>query len=1647
MSINSEENSIDQQKKGSFLGRLLRFLAVILLLFFLLSILAGLIVQDEDFQNWAVKKVTTDLSERLDTKVTIDRIDLDFFDNLSFSKFYVQDYNEDTLLYTEQLDVDLNVDWRSLLSGRVSINEVSLDNGIVKIRRDSGVFVNNIQLLADKLKTETDIDKGNNNSFKSFELNLDQLNFKDICFVQNDRLQGQDINACLENAKIIFDDFEINENLYNIDDILVNGLDIDIHEYDRNESLFNDFFDQDEKRKKVNEEKLQLDSLTKPLVFTVQDIIVSNSSINVKNTRTTNTDTLSNEVINFKDLELSDLNLEFKDLNFNEKLITGRLADFSVKEKSGFKIDKLRVNEILISDRVITANKYLIKTPNSTFGDSLSFKFSSFDSFSEFPEKVRITSEFNNAKIGVKDVLFLGEKLKQNEFLKLYKNESLIIDGRLSGRLNNLRGTDLNIQLSDKLTFNGDFNIRNLTIRNEEYLNLKINEINVTITSLRQLIPNFILPPNFNKLGNLNFKGQFTGFFNDFVAYGNLQTDLGAITSDARLQIADGVETAKYEGQLNLKDFDLATWTGDNQFGNVTISANVGEGIGLIREFASANLKATVEEFTYKGYRYQNIQFDGRLDKNEFDGKLVIDDENINLDFGGKISFAGEKPEYNFRSEVRNIDFQKLNLSKKNIILSGGVDIDVLGDKVSDITGEIYLSDLEISIAEENLNYSLDTIALTSLIEDNGNRKLHLESELLNLDLDGKYEVDKIAFALQDYLVSKFPEYAERLNFGLTGKIYSDMELSFDLEVFDSENLSYFLDNRIDTIRDMKAKGYFNTASDSLSLLAELPSFSFDENTFENINILLDANKEDTELVLGVWSTFLKQGQKLPAFSLFANAHGDNIGFNFNINDDKGEVYNLIVNGSLNVLENKIFELSFLPSNLTLMGQEWEVTDGNSVRFGRDFIDIENFALTNGVQNVWFDNKGEKGISMSLEHFDLDEINKYTNYDKLYFDGDFTLDIAADDVFAMNGFELNLNMDTLKIFEDDWGVLSLNAKLPNFDDKVQTYLSLTKDDQQILAEGYYIPPNKNRKNNPSYKDNYFDFDIGSNAVPLNLLEYFIPSGLSNTKGFVDADVKLSGFPTDINSEGDLRIYDGAFDVDYLGTTYYVEEGVVKVTKTLLDGTGGIVKDKFGNEAILIGGVYHANLKDMILDLVIEAPRFLALDTEKEDNELFYGTGMGQGTVKFTGPFHQTDIEINAVTLDGTKMFIPIESDQESSELGFINFVKREQAIVQEDFFELRGVNILLNLEITEAVDAQIIFDEEAGDIVKGKGRGNIEIRNTRTGEFTMYGNYEIVEGQYLFTYSYRDLVKFNKPFEVKRGGNIIWDGDPYNAQINLEAEYVGLRTSVYNLIAEFLESSANEGLATEARNTTSVDLSMFLKGDLFAPEIEFQMDFPELSGEIKGYVDGKLLTLNEDENELNRQVFGLMVIGSFLPTTEAAIGSDDFVNFGVNTVSQFLSNQLSLYVSELLSDILEENGFFSRAEFNVNYAVYDQGATDIGAITSSRASELSLQLKNYLFQERLAIKIGTGIGIGDATYFDGSNAALNTFDVIVEWVITKDRRFKLLVYNKNDVTFFGPQRQSGLGLNYRYEFDTWAEFFDGLKKKTKSAIKGKNKNG
>ena len=150
------------------------------------------------------------------------------------------------------------------------------------------------------------------------------------------------------------------------------------------------------------------------------------------------------------------------------------------------------------------------------------------------------------------------------------------------------------------------------------------------------------------------------------------------------------------------------------------------------------------------------------------------------------------------------------------------------------------------------------------------------------------------------------------------------------------------------------------------------------------------------------------------------------------------------------------------------------------------------------------------------------------------------------------------------------------------------------------------------------------------------------------------------------------------------------------------------------------------------------------------------------------------------------------------------------------------------LNITKAAEVFIIFDERAGDKIQGIGEGDIRLSVSRAGEIEMYGDYLISRGKYLFTL----LNVINKPFEVKKGGTINWNGDPFDATIDLEAVY-STNTPLSTFLSEYTNGAAGEEVKTLARSTTTVDLIMNLTGALLSPDIEFDLNFPKCQTRTK----------------------------------------------------------------------------------------------------------------------------------------------------------------------------------------------------------------------
>ena len=816
----------------------------------------------------------------------------------------------------------------------------------------------------------------------------------------------------------------------------------------------------------------------------------------------------------------------------------------------------------------------------------------------------------------------------------------------------------------------------------------------------------------------------------------------------------------------------------------------------------------------------------------------------------------------------------------------------------------------------------------------------------------------------------------------------------------------------------------------------------------DGITLKSEGLQKQSDLLFNVKGTNINDAFKLGLFTLESQIDNDSARFLVNTKDLTKEIDRLNLRGDFSLVGD-LFNFRFLPADLIILNEEWTIEEDNYLQIGKNFIKTNNFELYNGARRVALSSLLDKGMVLEVDGFNTNYINKIWSFDKLQFDGVYHINATVSDLFKMEGLELNASIDTFLINEDLFGQFNLTGTAKGIGSPIAINSAALNGAQQMTAKGLYNPPNmkaigRAERNQP----NYLDINFFIQEYPLSIAEYFVPSGVTNTVGSIFGNIGFKGLLPKPDMNGTLRIVDGATTIDYLGTRYFIPDEKVSMTNDyLFDASGGKITDEYGNVAYVTGGITHQFFKNLGLDVHLKADQFQVINTTKVDNEVYYGEAIAKGDIDFTGDFVQTNIDIAATTVKGTKIYIPVTAGSSVEETSFIRFEHKQDTVRtvenEEDKKkrEIRGVKLHMEIDMTNAAEVQLIFDEKAGDIMKGTGFGDVKIDMTRQGDISMYGHYEIEQGEYLFTLF--NLV--NKPFAVKQGGTIDWLGDPYNALINIEAEYAGLHAPPYNFISEYV---VDGDIKTEAQKSTDVGLTMKLTERLMKPDIAFSLNFPNLTGEIKNYTDSKIRSIQLDQNELNRQVFGLIVIGGFLPTDQGALQGRELLT-GINTLSELLSSQLSIYLTEFFSSAVSSD-FLSLEDFDVAYNVYEASITDLNNLGTGHEVHLR---QRYRIKERWVINTAWGFDLSGE--YNGTNGggeaspALVTGDFIIEYELTKDKRLKIRGYYKNEpeILFGGRKNNAGLGLSFRREFDRLdlLSFLKKTSKRKKKSEKNKKK--
>lgn len=1590
---NTEEKA--EKVKGS---RWKRWLLYLLLAIIAIPIVLFLLIQWPPVQNRVVGFLTDRINQSIEGEVSIQHVDLSINDGLILEGFVLIDIDRDTILSARSLDVSLTQSLYSIWDRTVAIDRVDLASPNVFLVTKKGESSNTLAQLLGSLSTT----KKDTTQSEPFTIAIREIGISDatVSIVDENKMTEQIIAVEIGVVKI---NKLLEDKVLDIEEIILDRPIVRITKEGIGTSI-------------ASSEDIGVGDDTESIDTSVLEILIHKLSImDGLFSREDKTKQMLRDknVLDYAHFEVSDIDLELTGFHYT----AGTRLDFDLNrldfvDDKGFEVQSLVSLGTKINRTQVNIPEFSIVTDKTNLSRSIHLDFDSFSDFSDFERKVVIDADLRNSKVYLGDVMYFVRKLSKSDFFQKNRNKTISLSGQVAGPIDNLRSKSMQISVGDELVLDASFSTRKLTVKDREFLDFRMRNLETNMDFLKSFIPGFVPPENFYKLGQISFSGGFYGYLKDFVVFGSLASDMGEAFMDMRLDIKDGTSLAQYSGELSVEQFNLGQWTDNQDFGAVDFSASITDGKGLTLNSVYSDLYATVESLSFKGYEYRDFVMDAQVDKSKFNGEFSISDENIDFVFDGSIELKDSTPYLDFKANIERIDLQKLNLSQKPFAFQGNVDINGYGNNVNDVVGTVIASDLKV--AANDTIYAIDTISVTAVAAGYMNREIKLYSDVVSADLEGDYDLTALVPATRRILKRNYPHFTQNWKDDDT-RTLPEQDLRFDISIHDSRNYFDLIGAGDLVTNGFKAKGALDTRKGDLSFASSIPFLGVANNSFWGSQILISSDDSSGDVLLYVDSTVIGSNSFNP-IDLQSKMRGDTVEFMVSTKEIVDSLQSIDIQGTL-LPHPRGYQVSITDNKIEAIGGVWSFDSGNNIVIGSNYHKIENLRMSDGSRSITIDDVDNRGLALYLADFNFRSLNGLIDYDKMEFAGQGDLSVFVDDMYASRKLEANLYVEEFTINEDNYGTLEIDV-VRDSTNQAGVALSLKKGDQELLVDGIF----------DQSRGDYIDAKVNSTRFPLKIFEYLLRDGIKNTYGGVDLIGTVTGPLSDMKIDG-TGYLDGGVSIIYTGVDYSFDNQEVRVDENFIDLTGVEILDPEGGIGYLNGGLRHEMFRNFLLDAVISGSDVVALNTTKFENPLYYGYGKGDMSATFTGPFHLVNMKIVATAGEGSTLNIPIAEGETTTDKNFIKFVRREELFAEkeedEKAFRFEGLDITIDLTMTPEARVNIIFDESRGDIIQGNGRGNMRMNITRYGDFDMYGTYEIERGEYLFT----ALGAVAKPFQVRRGGQIRWTGDPVNATLNIVADYQ-VRTALDVFLSEFV--SENPNLAAASRSKTQVKLILNLGGTLFQPQVNFDLDFPDVQGELRNTVQSKMRTLNANQAELNSQVLGLIVFNSFLPSSSSqiALGGTEIGSAGIGTLSEFISSQASLLFTGLLNEVFADNGLISGFDFDIGLRKNSfNGVQNNNNGLAPDEIEVNLKNRFKFLDERLSLDLGgnyvwdnvlNGEAVGN--YFIGN--------FVLEYFLTDDRKLKLRMYGRYDYDEIAAARRQkyGLGIGYRTEFGTLSDF-------------------
>lgn len=1256
-----------------------------------------------------------------------------------------------------------------------------------------------------------------------------------------------------------------------------------------------------------------------------------------------------------------------------------------------------------------------LRAGESIIKDTIVFTFKRQLDLNDFISKVKVDANLSNTIINHHDLALFAPGVEQ-------LGQPLHINGHINGKVNKFKIRDMDISLGNT-RLKGSLDMDGLPEVNETFIILNVTNSRLDPDDLAFLLNDGVLD-RLKPMGKLHVDGQFLGYPTDFVANGTFIGRLGTIRSDINFKVNEkDFNRSDYSGKLALSKFSLGEYLNDTaMFQTVGLDGQIA-GSGLTKQTADFQLKGKVNHIGIYDYNYRNISTNARFSSGKFNGYVNINDPNLEFEAEGSVDLREGVNRIQLKAKLDTAYLHKLKLSKDEIFLHSSFVADVRGLSLDSLEGTAAFQDVSVRYKDKSL--ALDQIHLEASRFE-GQRVFKVESTLFDTEIKGNYAFSDLSEDIQ--VLAKEIALNVRNNANEIRQYYAAKEHrphNYEAQIFvvlqDIQPITNLFNVDVKVSPRTKFEGKFTSGYTTIfNGYTQIDTLSYNGTTIINTEAEVTASKiADSTAVLAmatINSDYQQINKNLRTKNLLAEGIWSLNHIDFGLDADQdGETNFVRLSGGVDFLEDSTV-ISMNPSTVRVLERDWTFGRENFVAIRGNDLLFNQLSLVAGNQTVslhgMLSRDPSKILTLLVREFDLSTFNVLTT---TKINGIMDGQVDVSNYYKRPNVQNAISIKGLTVSDFLIGDLAGNNTWDTAARKFNIDVNVSRENRDLVKlSGDY---------NPSRKESPLDVKARLENADLKILEPFLIDIFSHIGGTVSGDFKITGKPESPEINGEGTVPDGQLMVNYLKTAYRFK-GVIGLTTNSIFFKDIEMTDALKNLGVLNGTIAHRNFNSMVIDLNANFTTLQVLNTSIKDNSLFYGQAYATGNVAFTGPISNMTITSTARTDKNTRIYVPISGSSSVDKKDFISFVNFSDSTVTKKITKdlsnkvnLTGITFDLNLDVTPDAYCEIIFDLKAGDIIRGRGNGELKLQLDTKGEFNMFGPFEFTEGWYNFTLY--DII--NKEFEIERGSKITWYGDPYQAILEINASYNQL-ASLTPILQQYPTASSTPAI----RRKYPVQVLLKIEGLMLAFQVSFDIKARDLPKNVQLAETFQPINLDIefsafknklDEQELYRQVFSLIVLRKFSPPD--AFNASGSV---VNSVSELLSNQLSYWMSQVDQNL----------EIDVDLGIMDEDAFNT----------FQLRASYTFFNGRLRLT-------GDGTYNNVNSSNTNkqaspstiAGDWTVDYMLTADGKLRVKMFSRTNVNPILSSMNSqttmttGASLIHTQSFDEIREIWQSRKKR------------